>query len=221
DRVLPDRGRCADRRQRLLRRGRVRARPHAPRADRGAREGGRQARERRPAPPRRPQRVPVGVPARHHARLARHRLPRRAGDRRPRRAGARRRDLARPGRRHLDRHRVRHRHRGAHHDRRAGPEDLGHRQGRARRAAGRPPAHLVRPDHAAVHPRPELGVEQAAEDLLQDRCRRDGLRGGLVAEGAARAHRAGPRRRPARPGRGRDALGRLPPARAGGPQRDD
>ncbi|CAA9494020.1 MAG: Hemolysins and related proteins containing CBS domains, partial [uncultured Solirubrobacteraceae bacterium] len=216
DRAPAGRGAGARPDQRVLRRGRVRARARPPLAAGGARGGGLAARQARAHPPGRPQPVPVGLPVRHHARVAGDRLPRRAGHRRPRRAHLRRGPrVARRG----DRDRLRDRHRGAHHDRRAGPEDLLDREGRADGHARRRAAARLHRRDAPVHLRAQRGLQHAAARRADRPRRGDG--GGRHPRGAARPHRPGPRGRPARPGRVRDARGRLPPPRAGGAQHHD
>ena len=103
-----------------------------------AQEGKRGARRRRRGD-RRPLALPVVLPARDHAHLAGHRLPRRARRGRPRRAAVRR-PLARRHARDLAGHRLRAHHVAAHHDRRAGAEDLRDPALRADRAPRRAPA---------------------------------------------------------------------------------
>ena len=69
----------AGRRQRLLRRGRVRARAQPARQDRAARRGRRKRRRGGDRAARQDRRVALRLPGRDHDGLDRHRLPRRAG----------------------------------------------------------------------------------------------------------------------------------------------
>ena len=178
-------------------------------------------RRRAPAAPisrsaaRRAQRVPLGLPVRHHAGLAGHRLPGRAGDRRPDRAALRRAlshgvavAIAIAIAYMLD-------HRAAHHGRRAGPEDLRDRQGRGRGAARGAAARLVQRAACAR----SSSVLNASVERHPARARHGSRREfeeGGTPEELRVLIAAGLHRRPARSGRGRDAAGRLPPARAGG-----
>ena len=165
------------------------------------------------------RRVPVGLPARHHDGLARHRLPGRARDRQPARGHLRRLDLPQrlPG--DLADDRVPGHHGAAHHARRAGAQDLRDRPRRAHGAARGSPAAVVqrRPQPA------DLGAQHGLErDPAPGRGRpARGVRGGLLRRRPQADHRPQHARREARPGRGGHALGRLPPARAGGAPGDD
>ena len=86
---------------------------------------------------------------------------------------------------------------------------------RARRAA----AGLVQQRDAPVHRRAQRGVELAAAAAAHRP--RGAVRGGREPEELRFLIAQAQTRRPPRPGRGGDAPGRLPPARAGGPPGDD
>ena len=110
--------------------------------------------------------------------------------------------------------------RAAHHARRAGAEDLLDRA-RRRRSRGAWPRPLqffyvvFRPGVAALNS-VSNGILRAARRQPAGRAR-----GGVERRGPQAADRPERARRRARPGRGRDALGRLPPARAAGAPGDD
>ena len=215
DRDLPRRGRPARLRQRVLRRGRVRARPLPPRAARGA--PGRAGTAGRRAALHQLNDLSqylsacqfgitlaalgigfLGEPA--IAKLVEPLF----GD-----------ALARRRRGDLVRHRLRAGHLAAHHRGRAGPEDLRDRQGRARSRCGsrgrsasssagcaRSSRRSTRSSNWILR---RIGIDPDAE-----------FEEGGTPEELRAADRPGAQRRPARPGRGRDARGRLPPPRAGG-----
>ena len=167
------------------------------------------------APAGRPQPVPVGLPVRHHAGLAGHRLPGRAGDRRARRAAVRR-PLARRRRRRSRSPSPTSCHLAAHHARRAGPEDLRDRQGRGGRAADRAAAHLVQRARCARSSRALNRGLELASCARSASTRTPSSRRAAAPRSCAILIAQARTRRPARPGRGRDAPGRLPPPRAGG-----
>ena len=107
----------------------------------------------------------------------------------------------------------------AHHDRRAGPEDLRDQPRRGCGAPDRSAAALLHADVQPVHPSPERRVERdpAGDRHPQDRR----VRRGRVARGAQGADRPVADRRQARHRRGEHAHRRLPPARAAGAPGDD
>ena len=168
------------------------------------------------APARRPVALSRRLPARHHVHLAGHRLPRRAGRRRrsSRTCSATAcRTTSRSAISLVARvpdHDV-----AAHHDRRAGPEDLRDQPRRARGAldrAGRCTTSRrssARSSTSSTARR--TAILRAARHPQDQRVRRGRLAGG--AEGADRAVAD---RRQARPRRGEHAHRRLPPARAAG-----
>ena len=165
-------------------------------------------------PARRPLALPRGLPARHHADLAGHRLPRRARDRLDLRGPLRRR-ASRTGSRWRSRwrsptsSRPRCTSRSASRSRRStrstrpSPSRGGSR-GRCSCSRRLQPVHPPAQRRLQRHP--------AADRHLQDRR----VRRGRLARGAQGPDRPVADRRQARPGRGRDAHGRLPPARAAG-----
>ena len=152
----------------------------------------------------RPQPVPLGLPVRHHAGLAGHRLPRRAGDRRARRAAVRRRSRTASPSAISVAHRLRDRHRRC-----TSPSASRSRRSTRSSTPSRSRCAIARPLHlfsAAMRPfitRAQRGVERRSCGCSAST--RTPSRGGRHARGAARADRAGAHRRQARPGRGRDA----------------
>ena len=110
--------------------------------------------------------------------------------------------------------------RAAHHDRRAGPEDLRDPEGRAGRAARRAAAVHLHARLPPVHPAAQRRVERDPAPASASSTS-GSLEDGRDARGAQGADPAVADRRQARPGRGGDAHRRLPPARAGGAPGDD
>ena len=184
------------------------------------RDEGSARRRARAASDRPHRRVPVGLPARHHDGLARHRLPGRARDREPARGAARR------GRRATAwRWRSRSRSptwspprctsRSASRCRRSTRSS--HAEGTALRVAR--PLQLFRRRLQPADLAAQRGLER--DPAAGRRRPAGGVRGGQLVRGPQAADRAQRARRQARPGRGGHALGRLPPARAAGAPGDD
>ena len=155
----------------------------------------------------------------HHLHLAGHRLPRRAGGRRHLRVHPRRSAAARRHAGHLARPRLPDHDLAAHHDRRAGAEDLRDQPRRDGGAPDRAAAAPVRAGLQPVHPRAQRDLERDPACGRHPQDRR--VRRGRLARGAQGADRAVDDRRQARRRRGADADRRLPPARAAGAAGDD
>ena len=207
----------SDRRQRLLRRGRVRAGAQPARQDRAARQGGGERRRGRDRAARQDRRLAVRLPGRGDDGLDRDRLPRRAlAGQAP---GARlRRPLARGRRGHLAGDRLLAGHRRPHRVGEQVPKMLAisHAERTARRVAR--PLNWFRAVTAPV----VFGAERALQrdrPPLRGQSRRP--RRAPYGRGPEADHRQLAAGGDARPRRGRDARRRLPPARAGGARGDD
>ena len=194
--------------ERVLRRGRVRARARraASKIEQLAEEGERGA--ALAAQPDRPhRRVPVGLPARHHAGLDRHRLPRRAGDRRPVRAssfGERLSHAVAVAIAFVIAYLIATS--AAHHDRRAGAEDL--RDHRTPEPIARRGARPLQSFRVVVRP-VDLGAQLASRTgccAARHRRRRAEFEEATRSEDLKMLIAAGVHRRHARPGRGRHAV---------------